>query len=204
MEAVKIGPEELDVDQFHDFLIRQERFRKRAQRELRRTAHHEAGHAVLYAKKKVPFKWVAVRPLLPDQQGGFEDEQMDAFDFGRVHCGTTFRYGGGFNDISECWHQELILAYAGPVAEARFLGSTRVSVVGGDLKMVKVCLDAAYQEDRQLAEDYLDLAKLLVDRHWHEIEAVALALIERRILTTKEVNKIIRASGIEVPYSPTR
>jgi hypothetical protein len=178
-----------ELEQFSDDWMRLERFAKRARRELRRTAYHEAGHAVFAIRCGIDFAWVAVRPLLPDQD--WQNEAMDPFDYGAIN-------GGGriyVEDFQRQRHENLISTLACPVAQARFSSSRRVRVVGQDRQRADLCLEGSWCDDlKRVERDHLDLVRLLVDRHWAEIEAVASALIERRYLTFREVGLIIKSS----------
>jgi hypothetical protein len=183
--------ERVDSDEVHDFLVQKERFERKARRELRRTAYHEAGHAFFYVRNKSEFEWVGVRPFLPDESPWWAAEEMDPFEFGRVHIDGRIRE----DDIRRQWHEQLTVTLAGPLAEAKHLQSSRPLIRGHDRVLIKLCLEGCWSNSPdRIFRDHVEFVRMIVDRHWPEIEAIASALIDRRFLTAKEVRRIVKVA----------
>jgi hypothetical protein len=173
------------------YLEYQQWFLRNARRELRRTAHHEAGHAVAYRAPRIRFEWVAVQPLPPELEYLININGMGSFELGRV-------YGERMTVeiVEDCWHDFLIATLAGPAAQARFSRSSLFRPTFGDREKVDRLLAVSRAYDTQrLEEDYRTLARLFVDEHWRQIEAVAETLIERRYLTQWDVRRIMAKTG---------
>ena len=176
-----------DVDDLADYLDRRKRFARKCRRELKRTAHHEAGHAVCQIARKIPLDWVGIQPLPPgrDYLTGTEDEFTMGICWGRPRS---------YGQVQDRWGDLLVSCLAGPVAEMRFIGSSRLTLTSSDREQANLYLGASRLDERSTFRDYHDLARLFVDRHWRAIEAVAAALVEHRYLEARDVRRIVRAA----------
>jgi hypothetical protein len=163
------------------------RFLKKARRELRRTAYHEAGHAVAAVVRRIDIEDVAVNPTL---SGDLHEDLWDAL--GEVRGGPVF----SCFEAEHVWADHLVYTLAGPAAEMRYAGLARwpLDRLDGDGKQVRQLLAISRLDFRHTLNDYQTLALLLVDGHWHQVEAVAASLIERRFLTAREVRRVIRSA----------
>jgi ATP-dependent Zn protease len=154
-------------------------------RRLQATAHHEAGHAVAAWRKGLRFKHVTIEPnaeagslghLLHSSAKWFNPE-IDQSDRAILHA-----------------ERHIITAFAGQIAEAKFLGRRvrygmkRDNEGAVDLG-IRMC---GSSEVREAYLRYCFLAsRNLVDANWKAIEAVAEALLERRTLSQEDVIEVI-------------
>jgi hypothetical protein len=188
-----------------DSIRRMNRFHGRTKRYLPLTAHHEAGHAVAAIALRIPFAWVAVRPL-SDYPGDDwvrnlpHGENFDDSAYGCVATPPLGRWGA-----IPVARKHLISTFAGPMAEYRSTGSKhRPRIRGKDrddaIKLAALGVTGGYPR----ADDWPEYDRLirkskaralaLVDERWPEVQAVASALMEERFLTRREVGKIVRGS----------
>jgi hypothetical protein len=102
--------------------------------------------------------------------------------------------GVSIYDMKHVWHDRLIYVLAGPAAEAkaRNPGSSRFVVKGDDRREANRWIGASGRESIHFERRYRRLARLFVDGHWPQIEAVAKALVERRGLYAGDVRRLIR------------
>ena len=184
------------------------RYRRNSKRSLGRTAHHEAGHVVALIDLRIPFHWVAVRPLSDDyftdldRQDYIEDlPGGEHFDYSRY---GTVALKESQSDFYSSHNRIHIIAIAGPMAEFRFAGSKgspRISGTDKDISLQTAELGAVEfvlrgdtwpAAQRRCIKRAKEKALALVDRRWPQIQAVAAALMEERFLTRREVGKIVR------------
>jgi hypothetical protein len=180
-----------DVDDIADdikaFLDFEAKINRVAGRQLGLTAYHEAGHAIAFRCRKIGFLWAAVRPLSEDSQWLDDEELIGPGDLGRVQGQP-----GGIDrfQLEHEWLDQLVITYAGPVAEQRYAGTSRPTIRGGDRKFIEKCVNVCRHDPATVKRDGLALARALVNDHWAEIEAVAAALIDRRFLTSRDIGRI--------------
>lgn len=152
---------------------------------LKATAYHEAGHAVVSLKYQRSVKHVTIVPE-DDCLGQVVNRRSRArLDPQRVD-GKTVNW----------FERELLITFAGPVAESRFRGRRNTRILGTDYEYA---LDIAFQlhcgEVLEKYWDYmLERTRQMVTSPlvWVQIEVVANALLERGTLTGKQVRDIRR------------
>ena len=153
-------------------------------------------HAYFHLRQGMPFEWVAVRPLKPESPS-WADDEMGEGNYGQVYAGDPIPR----DHFVRQWHDNLLITLGGPIAQARFTGASRLTLVGPDKALIQKCLiGSRARRPKQLYADYLGLTRSLVDRHWPEITAIAEALIERRVLDFREVRALVRRArhaGVE-------
>jgi len=175
--------------------------------ELKMTAYHEAGHAVLSAflLPHIKIEQVTISPRskmlgfvsynAEDELSNITKEQL-FFDVcvllaGRVakvkKAGSEHMDSGAINDLS----QASIQVYAA------------ITTIGMDKELGYINLDAIANLDNYFLEQqvekrflhWMDVAKSetekLVNEHWDKIETLALKLIEQEIVEYDELSKII-------------
>ncbi len=172
--------------------------RRSLQTERRRetTAYHEAGHVVAMCRQLLPIRSVTI---VRDRQAG---------SAGGVH-GVPFHPGGRGLRTLDRLEKEIIVAFAGPIAQRKRTGrSDRV----GALKDLGRVADLAFRrfgerlevgnaagELAQVVHAYLHYLELLTTRNvarwWPAIEVVAAALLERETLSGRQVRGILREAG---------
>jgi hypothetical protein len=125
----------------------------------------------------------------------------------RLHPDPLFRSRQNLRK-SPAW-ANAVVSYSGPAAQARASGCSIEDAVfesqrerSDVMNMARACIrlsDAGHFPSAEAAMQFvIDRADELVDRHWHRIEAVALALDERGRLNERE---IVEAARKRRPFS---
>ncbi len=83
---------------------------------------------------------------------------------------------------------KLVVCWSGPVAETIVFGSADDR---GDRAQIKQLQLKYYVEDRDI-EAARARARELVVLHWHEIEAVAMALLDKKTLNGFEIDALVK------------
>jgi ATP-dependent Zn protease len=152
-------------------------------------AIHEAGHAVAFVHFELDFNYATIIPgdFYQDEDGDFV-----ALDpLGEVNVTP-----GEFTSVRD-WENNLIITLAGPAAQTKQYGkSWKHYAPFGEYRKVEniIKLSGTKSHDCQAYFNYLAArADDFVEKFWDEIEAVAVALIERHTLTEDEVHDVIRS-----------
>ena len=153
-------------------------------------AHHEAGHAVITIVLGCDFKEVAVGPTRAECYT--EGEQ-------RFQLPRPGPDGLSPEDRSRV-ENEMVQLLAGPFAEERFTGKTitqaekigRAGIPDDDWHKFWRCAGALQSSEETAALH--DRSRALVKTNWDSIEAVAAALIARRVITAGEVRELISSA----------
>jgi ATP-dependent Zn protease len=155
----------------------------------RATAYHEAGHAVASFYLDVPGPLVSVTIESPD--GGSDP----------THCQGSI---DAKQAVNRPLVQDLMVQrMAGRQAEERATGrSCRDGAADDYLRAKKEAVDAGlYVEGRNSASAFWreqeEHARRFVDKHWHEIVAIAEALIKHTRLWREDVQRAISTAGRE-------
>jgi hypothetical protein len=157
--------------------------RSRSKKQLARTAHHEAGHAVIALREGRRFKHVTI----------VADEES----FGHILYERWRNYNPEYNQRPTTLvriDKDILCSLAGPAATRRFAGRHDWRGASGDLGRV-VDLACCIHGGLDVVEPYVAYmrarAKRAVDHHWEFIEAVAANLLLRSRLTFDEVRQTI-------------
>jgi hypothetical protein len=153
-------------------------------------AYHEAGHAVAAWCLKLKVPSVTIVPD-DDSAGHVESEREDQSICDAIDRGDRW-------DTSRFMAEKLVMGLqAGRVAQQRYSArSVRRRHYANDLSKC-VALLLKYDPDRvkpnaRLHRLLLDQwTESLIEQHWHLVEAVAEALLERRELSGTELLKVI-------------
>lgn len=155
--------------------------------DARSIAYHEAGHAVWLVSNGVPLRYVTIRPRRAGVVGcvllrPFPDE------YDERRCSSDAAYE---REKHRDWAR-FVSSLCGPFAEAKATGrppegadftdggsGDREQFVRGS-SWPPAKIDAAHEE-----------AEAFIESHWPQIEAVALALLERKTLTQAEVRTLL-------------
>ena len=158
------------------------------------TAYHEAGHAVIARYLHVGFKNVTVVPG-EDYFGKLvlkrERARQRAFQTAEYEVTPRRR---------DAVKKEIIILLGGPYAQMRFNPRCRVQDVESTdidnaMKLVSYLVGSEHQHKAYWV--YMEACvKDLLSMHWKEIEAVAIALIEKRTLSEDDVKKIYQQTII--------
>jgi ATP-dependent Zn protease len=160
--------------------------------EMRATAYHEAGHAVVADRLGYGFSTVSIIPDADDATHGrivFSCPVL-ASD---PNLGLTLRQ-------EERVRNNIVVTLAGGIAEERFCGKPTDEITLGTQSDRDSVTDLAFRMAGSTAEcqallDWLATrADNIVTHRWPQIEAVAAALVERRRLSGTEARLIIRES----------
>jgi ATP-dependent Zn protease len=171
------------------------RFLARAQREKEATAHHEAGHAILSIVLKRPLVRVSIRP------------DAETFRFGIcqgrpcVPAWLDWEAEDQTPRARRWFERELVVLYAGQVAEAKFLGRAHAPHGAGhddgtaaDFAL-KFCGQSEDEASAFLGWMYARARTLVnVEHHWHGVRRLAEALLEREELSGRSIRKVWHAS----------
>ena len=146
---------------------------KRSERQEERDAYHEAGHAVVTV---------------------FLGLRLHAISIKRDDAHSTHR---ATKRDDMYWLRNATIAYGGAEAERRLCGprSRWRAGAGDDLWRAYHALEEITVDPpslRALQTYAMRQARLLVERHWPEIEALARLLLERKTVTGKEATKLVQ------------
>jgi hypothetical protein len=152
------------------------------------TAHHEAGHAVARFQLDLPISSVSIVPK-GDALGQVLHRNLP----GSVYAGVEFGSRLTPAQLQRIEH-ELVATLAGPEAERRFRG--RRNSLGSRSDREWVAEWALSLHSPQTANAwirYLDAwAADLMEARWENVQAVALALLERGRLRREGLVEILR------------
>ncbi|BDG04989.1 ATP-dependent metallopeptidase FtsH/Yme1/Tma family protein [Anaeromyxobacter oryzae] len=167
---------------------------------LARVAHHEAGHAVVAERLGASVLLATVVPTTIVPAPG-----LRAVRVARVE-----------REDAPSREDDILIAYAGPLAEARHAGrplpfalgrsrrhvSQAVLHYGGSLDLQAAAraagLDKQFSDagERRAYMRWLwERSRVLVRRRWREVEAVAAELLARRTLSGAQVRRCIARAG---------
>jgi ATP-dependent Zn protease len=158
--------------------------------QLRKTAYHEAGHAVAHYFLRLPFKSVTIKPSA-EYKGRIVGGKIPK----SFRPDTTWDYR-----TERRLEREMIALLAGLAAVKRLTGrnswrgggkdvSSAIDLamyVGGDSDGVSAYLSWMIQRARGFMRNPL---------HWHCVEVLAKELIKRRTIKAREARNIIRRAS---------
>jgi hypothetical protein len=162
----------------------------------KRTAYHEAGHAVIARVLTLPAGKATIKADHAEGSAG-HTITPDPYE-----CLSEWDKRGKQRGPNAVWRARIMAYMAGAEAEIVCLGSCN----GGDgddryqiSRMLAECRNEPSQHEARLRA----LTRSLVRRHKASIERVARALIARTALSRRELNKLVGRSVDDVkPNSP--
>ena len=159
---------------------------ERQLRKLQATAYHEAGHAVVSLELGRGFKSVSIEP--------------DDNSLGRIQNTVLpewFSPDLNLDDRHKKWiEREVLIFLAGIAAEHRFAGQNNWKGSGSDFHSAINLASCMFEGS--VLEKYvafmLERTRAMIShpRVWVQIQAVAEALLEHRVLSKKRVREICR------------
>jgi len=183
--------------------------------DIRRTAYHEAGHAVVNLIYGLPFQTISLKTeqrLAYQIEDGRKVSVMLTYSIGIVFPEARLdlvnkTLMAGILDIKEA-----LSLLGGPVAEHMFVGKNDGQTQVGarqDVQAIACCCRAAMSASSRLEdwkefpqmEDYMLAAiaagaESLIKENWASVKAIAESLIEKEELDYPEISKIAEASGL--------
>lgn len=157
----------------------------RPSRELTATAHHEAGHAVVSLALGRAVRRVSIVPNPKDDTlghcRGYPSRRLARVSF------------LPFEEARRVVEVRALVLFAGGLAEAEFLGrANRVGAQGDreDLADLLLIATGSAAEAAAYGNWLCERARNMVLAHWHQIQAVAGALLERKVLSGAEVREL--------------
>lgn len=165
----------------------------RKRRRLMETAFHEAGHAAAHMVLARPFRWVTIVPT-EGTVGHLRDRKptrrtIQAIEDGSIAAEHRMRH-------------DIVILWAGPLAERRFRGRWDHRGAAGDYGMIAdrilaMGFSGSDKCSRAFGSYLRYWSENLVDREWKVIEALAEALLERSTLTAQGAYQVrTRAYGL--------
>jgi hypothetical protein len=161
--------------------------------EVRRTAIHEAGHAVASYFLHVRMKHVTIVP------------ERDSLGHVR-HRRVQFGRHGIFDDSlrgTDRAERHIIVCFAGQIAQRKYAPHSQWRI-GGSMDQEQAMelfwhIASADEKARNLQLQLLwRRTELLIELHWKDVRSVAAALLKRKTLDATQVAEtILRAYGLE-------
>jgi ATP-dependent Zn protease len=155
--------------------------------DLRRTAYHEAGHAVIHRAMGMVCGEASIVPNFDTMTAGY------AIAADHYVTGREWERRGKVRDWRSILRGRIIGYMAGREAEIIAFGRKRKKYGDGD-DLLQIALMA---EEADVSEAYLERLRPkvgpLLRHHWPKVEAVAEALLIRKTLSGSEIDAIIKA-----------
>lgn len=173
---------------------------KQTKKQVKTTAYHEAGHAVIGRVLTLPCGGATIKADYDDGKAGHaitEDPHVCIEEWSK-----RFRVRDNQEAV---WHARIMTYMAGAEAEMELLGSSAIGD-GNDryqIAMMAEELSGAVDWDK-LEPRLRAMTRMLVRRHRVRIERVAQALLARTTLSAKQLDKLVGRSvddvKVNAPY----
>lgn len=162
----------------------------RAAFQLTATAYHEAGHAVMAVSLGRSIQKVTIKP--------------GRSQFGEAQLGVCELKKGRSKRSKDLLEDEVLILFAGMVAEARFTGQYSPQGASQDLRVIGRLLDRRANSPRQierLQRRLLDKTEHLLhdEGHAQAIEMIAQELIEKTIISGRAVRHFFDQAQKQFP-----
>ena len=146
---------------------------------IKRTAYHEAGHAVCGRTLGLASGGATIEP----------DGVGHAMVAGHHTIHDDFIASGGYRDFLSSVFLKLQVCLAGPEAERIAFGDCDAR---GDMRMIELCRRYSISIVNDV-ERLQPSVHALLTKHWRSVEVVAEALMARRTLTGAEIDALVGA-----------
>jgi hypothetical protein len=166
---------------------------KRTRKQLKHTAYHEAGHAVIGRALTLHCGRATIKPDYDKGEAGHAITH-DPYD-----CLYEWEKRGHVRDSRDAVYHARIMTYmAGAEAELVLLGSKAIGD-GDDRCQIELMAKELHDTDWNKLESRLRaMTRMLVQRHRARIERVAKALLARTSLSAKALDKLVGRSVDDV------
>lgn len=159
----------------------------------KRTAYHEAGHAVISRVLTLPSGGATIKPDYAEGAAGFHET------FGPYVCQYEWEKRGKMRDEAAVWHARIMTYMAGAEAEVEFLSSMPVGDGDDRLQIALMPEQLPCSDFRERVEPRLRrMTCALIQRHRERIERVAKAFLTRTSLSAKQLDKLVGRSVNDV------
>jgi hypothetical protein len=168
--------------------------RNRTRKQLKQTACHEAGHAVIGRVLTLPCGRATIRPNYAEAEAGH------AITPEPYACLHEWRKRGHVRDSRDAHLHARIMTYmAGAEAEKLLLGTNSIGDVD-DRKQIELMADELHRDTNwsRLEPRLRAMTRMLVRRHKAHIERVAKALLAKTSLSAKALDKLAGRSVDDV------
>lgn len=164
---------------------------RKPSKQLIATAYHEAGHAVAAHFLELPLRRATIVPNEEEGTAGhvlyrpLPQRLREALAYGRPTPAQRVRA-----------ENQVISAFAGPIAERRYYGRRNLVGASSDYQQIADFLFALSASDDEVTAyaNWLEQRAIsLIETRWRAVEAVATALLERQTLSGSEVQGVIYA-----------
>jgi ATP-dependent Zn protease len=172
----------------------------RSAAQLRSTAYHEAGHAVIGRVLTLVCGSATIKADYERLVAGH------SITFEPYACEAEWEKRGRYRSRNSVWHARIIALMAGAESEQELLGKQALSD-GSDKREIAWMKEelSGISEDQfwQRFEPRLRaMTRMLVRRHRARIERVAKALLAKTTLSRRQVDKLVGRSVADVKPSP--
>ena len=167
---------------------------KRTKKQLKQTAYHEAGHAVVGRVLTLACGRATIRPNYDEGEAGHAITE-DPYE-----CVDQWRKRGKVRDNPNAVYHARIMAYmAGTEAEMELLG-LKVVGDGDDRHQIELMAEEFSRTGNweRLEPRLRAMTRMLVRRHRARIERVAKALLAKTSLSAKAIDKLVGRSVDDV------
>lgn len=164
-----------------------------ARRQLKTTAYHEAGHAVIGRVLKLPLEDATIKPNYDEAEAG-HSIIPDPYA-----CLLEWQWGGHMpgGGLDTVFHARIMAYMAGAEVEMVLLGS-RAEGDGDDRYQIALMAEQLDVDWDRLEPRLRAMTRMLVRRHRIFIDRVAKALLAKTSLSTKALDKLVGRSIADV------
>jgi len=172
--------------------------RRRTRSELRQTAYHEAGHAVIGRVLTLPCGPATIKPSYEEMRAGY------SITFDPYACEAEWQKRGKYRVRDAVWHARAIAYMAGAESERELLGEEATGDAKDKVEIARMLSEIISEDQWKRVEPRLRaMTRMLVRRHKAKIVRVAKALLSKRTLSRRQLDNMVGRSVADVkPNSP--
>jgi ATP-dependent Zn protease len=165
---------------------------KRTQKQLKTTAYHEAGHAVIGRVLTLHCGGATIKPDYDEEVAGHSIADHSG-------CAYQWEKRGKVRGVNADLHASIVTVMAGAEAEMELLGSKAVGD-GNDRYQIELMAEELGRDAdwERLEPRFRAMTRMLVRRHKARIERVAEALLDKTTLSVKALDKLVGRSVDDV------